>query len=51
LKEEIKMQEMTMDEVEQVNGGILPLLAIAAAALLSGCATTHGPNQSNLVRD
>ena len=45
------MQEMTMDEVEEVNGGIFPLLAIAAVALLSGCATTHGPNQGNLVKD
>ncbi len=39
------MQELNMIEVDVVTGGFIPLI-IAAAVLLSGCATTHGPNQS-----
>lgn len=33
------MRELTNFEVEQVDGGVLPLLAIGAALLVSGCAT------------
>lgn len=40
------MQEMTMDEVEQVEGGLIFLLVL----LLGGCATIHGPNNENLQR-
>jgi lactobin A/cerein 7B family class IIb bacteriocin len=47
----LKMKVLSNEEVEVVSGGIVPLLIIAAAALLSGCATINGPNNSNLRKD
>jgi hypothetical protein len=35
------MRTLTMNEIEEVGGGFLPLLAIAAAALLGGCTGTR----------
>lgn len=33
------MRELTENEIEAIEGGILPLLVVGAALLLGGCAT------------
>lgn len=38
------LQEMSVQEMRATDGGILPLLAVGAALLLSGCVTTGGNN-------
>lgn len=34
----INVQEMNMNEMRETEGGIVPLLLVAAAVVLSGCA-------------
>ena len=34
------VRELTTDEVDSVNGGLIPLLVIGAVLLLGGCAHT-----------
>lgn len=44
------MIELTQNEIQEVSGGFLPLILVAAA-LLSGCSTLNGPDQENLKKD
>jgi lactobin A/cerein 7B family class IIb bacteriocin len=42
------MRNLTVNELESVEGGILPVLVVvAAAALLGGCATTPERNEED----
>jgi hypothetical protein len=46
------MKEMSSAEIDVVSGGIVGIIvAVAAAVLLSGCATMNGPDNSNLKKD
>ncbi|MEL1265176.1 class IIb bacteriocin, lactobin A/cerein 7B family [Pseudoxanthomonas putridarboris] len=42
------MRNLAVAEIEQVEGGIIPvLIVVAAAALLGGCATTPERNEED----
>ena len=39
------MREWTMDEMQDVGGGLLGFVVVAIAAVLAGCATMHQPGE------
>ena len=39
------MRELTMDEVQDVGGGLLGFVVVAISAVLGGCATMHQPGE------
>lgn len=41
--ENLNLVELNAQEVKEVEGGIIPLLIIGAALLLSGCAAQKAP--------
>lgn len=41
--ENLNLVELNAQEIQETEGGIIPLLIIGAALLLSGCAATKAP--------
>ena len=39
------MRELTMEEVQDVGGGLLGFVVVAISAVLGGCATMHQPGE------